>query len=198
MSAGRRLPLSTVLVAALLAIAIGALGAGLLFGWGDDDERADVADLDNAVAPPSLDQPVRDTVGDEAPTTPYQTFDGGEASVADYRGRPLVVNFFASWCVPCVREMPAFERVHQDVGERVAFLGIDVRDSKTEGERRIDESGVTYDVGRDPSGSLLAQFGGAAMPTTVLVDADGTIVRLLSGETSGDELREAIDEAFPE
>lgn len=193
-AAGRRVPLATVVIATLLSLAIAGLVAGLLLGVGEKKDDPNIVTLDNDVASvPSLGEG-EDTVGRPAPTSDYTTFDGEEASVADYAGTPMVVNFFASWCVPCVREMPAFEQVHQDLGDQVAFVGVNVQDSETEGQAIVDDTGITYDVGRDPDGSLLASFGGVAMPTTVLVDADGTIVRVLSGATSAEELRAAIDE----
>lgn len=193
-AAGRRVPLATVVIATLLSLAIAGLVAGLLLGVGEKKDNPNIVTLDNDVASvPSLGEG-EDTVGRPAPTSDYTTFDGEEASVADYAGTPMVVNFFASWCVPCVREMPAFEQVHQDVGDQVAFVGVNVQDSETEGQAIVDDTGITYDVGRDPDGSLLASFGGVAMPTTVLVDADGTIVRVLSGATTAEELRAAIDE----
>ena len=161
---------------------------------GEKDEDATIVTIDpDAENPPALGQ-AEDTVGRAAPTSPYETFDGTEASVADYAGTPMVVNFFASWCVPCVREMPDFEAVHQDLGDQVAFVGINMQDSVTKGQELVEDTGVTYDIGRDPDGSLLASFGGVAMPTTVLVDADGTIVRVLSGGTTAEELRAAVDE----
>ena len=193
-AAGRRVPLATVVIATLLSLAIAGLVAGLLLGVGEKKDDPNIVTLDNDVATvPSLGEG-EDTVGRPAPTSDYTTFGGEEASVADYAGTPMVVNFFASWCVPCVREMPAFEQVHQDVGDQVAFVGVNVQDSETEGQAIVDDTGITYDVGRDPDGSLLASFGGVAMPTTVLVDADGTIVRVLSGATTAEELRAAIDE----
>lgn len=171
---------------------IAALVAALLLGVGDQgDDDPVVLDADSATAP-TLGEG-EDTVGRAAPTAAFETFAGDEASVADYAGTPMVVNFFASWCVPCVREMPDFEAVHQQVGDEVAFLGLNVQDSATKGEELIADTGITYDVGRDPDGSLLASFGGVAMPTTVLVDADGTIVRVLSGATTADELLAAVD-----
>ena len=187
----RRLPLSTVLIATVLAIAIGGLAAGLIFGGGDDDD-GDVATLSDDATQPSLGEAVADPVGNPVPSQSYETFDGDEKALSDYEGKPLVVNFFASWCVPCVQEMPGFEEVHRDLGDDVGFLGLDVRDSAREGQALVARTGVTYDVGRDPSGSLLAQFGGVAMPTTALVDESGTIVKVMSGETSADELRDAI------
>lgn len=187
--------MSTVVVATVLSVVIAALVAGLAFGVGTRDDNDDeTVRLDPNASTSSELGEGPDTVGDPAPTTPYTDFDGAEGSVADYAGTPLVVNFFASWCTPCVVEMPDFEQVHQQLGDDVAFLGINMQDSVTKGEELVEETGVTYDIGRDPDGSLLAEFGGVAMPTTVLVDAEGTIVRIISGATTARELRAAIDE----
>ena len=126
----------------------------------------------------------------------FQMLDGSSASFEKYRGRPLVVNFFASWCAPCLAEMPGFERVSQDLGDRVAFLGINLQDSPEDGRRVVERTGITYDVARDTSGSLFKSFGAIAMPTTVLIDANGAVVDLISGELSARSLRERIDKAL--
>src|SRR5688500_15712234 len=73
----------------------------------------------------------------------FTYFDGSTGSLADYRGKPLVVNFFAAWCVPCVKEMPDFEKVHQERGDEVQFLGFDVRDQLEEGKKIAERTGVT-------------------------------------------------------
>ncbi|MFN0090054.1 MAG: TlpA family protein disulfide reductase [Acidimicrobiales bacterium] len=126
----------------------------------------------------------------------FQTLDGSSASFEKYRGRPPVVNFFASWCAPCLAEMPGFERVSQDLGDRVAFLGINLQDSSEAGRRVVEQTGITYDVARDPSGALFKSFGAIAMPTTVLIDANGKVVDLISGELSARSLRDRIDKAL--
>src|SRR5687767_84591 len=74
-----------------------------------------------------------DTEGEPVPEATFARFDGDEGSLADYEGTPLVVNWFASWCVPCVTEMPAFEEVHQLLGDDVAFLGLNSQDTLEEG-----------------------------------------------------------------
>lgn len=124
----------------------------------------------------------------------FEMLDGSTAALADYRGQPLVVNFFASWCVPCLAEMPGFERVHQDLDGQVAFLGINLQDRAEDGRRVVEQTGVTYDIARDPDGSIFQTFGAFAMPTTVFIDADGTVVDLHSGEISASALADRIDE----
>jgi thiol-disulfide isomerase/thioredoxin len=137
--------------------------------------------------------PAKDTVL----TMPFTRFDGREGTFAEYRGRPLVVNFFATWCPPCITEMPDFEAAHQQLGDRVAFVGANVRDQLADGQRLAAKTGVTYDLVRDPREELLQAFGGVAMPTTAFIDADGKIVRVESGRTyDTDELLQLIDELF--
>ncbi len=130
------------------------------------------------------------------PSRPIERFDGSTFSMADYQGRPVVVNFFSSTCVPCVKEMPEFEAVHGQVGDRVAFLGLDVRDSVEAGRALVERTGVTYDIGLDPDGALIREFGGTVLPTTVFVLPDGTIADVASGRMEREELQAAIDDNF--
>jgi cytochrome c-type biogenesis protein len=110
-----------------------------------------------------------------------------------YEGRPIVVNFFASWCAPCVTEMPAFEEVHQAMGDQVAFVGLSTSDREEATLELVEETGVTYDLGRDPRGDLLVDFGGFDLPLTVLVDADGVVTSVNTGELTAAELTELIE-----
>jgi thiol-disulfide isomerase/thioredoxin len=113
----------------------------------------------------------------------------GEIAFADYAGRPVVVNFFASTCVPCVTEMPALEQVNQDLGGDVAFVGVATNDPVDDALDLVERTGVTWDLARDARGDFIAQVGGVGLPTTLLVDADGRIVEKHLGEISEDELR---------
>jgi len=131
--------------------------------------------------------------GEAAPQDRWSTFDGEQASLADYAGEPVVVNFFGSWCVPCIEEMPAFESVHQELGDRVRLVGLAVNDSVEAAKGIVDRTGVTYDVGRDASGRVFAAFGVVGMPSTFLVSPEGRIVASHPGELSAGELRELIE-----
>jgi cytochrome c biogenesis protein CcmG/thiol:disulfide interchange protein DsbE len=111
--------------------------------------------------------------------------------LTDLRGTPLVVNFWASWCAPCVREMPALQRVAEDTG--VTVVGIDYVDRVDEATALADELGITYELLRDDDGSYGQRVGVVGMPTTLLVDADGVVVEQLAGELSEDQLRSAVD-----
>jgi thiol-disulfide isomerase/thioredoxin len=129
---------------------------------------------------------------DDLSTTVLPGLEGGEVAFADYAGRPVVVNFFASTCVPCVTEMPALEAVNRDLGGAVAFVGVATNDPVDDALALVERTGVTWDLARDGQGEFIAQVGGVVLPTTLLVDADGRIVETHVGEISEDELRDLL------
>lgn len=189
---GRRRPPRGLLWASGLAFVVLLIATVVAFTAGDGDEQADRID-----AGTSLPLQGRDVTGEAVPATTFERFDGGvptgqTGSLGDYAGRPLVVNFFASWCTPCIKEMPAFERVHQRTGDAVAFVGVNTSEQPQSGARIIQETGVTYDILRDPTGELAGQFDLLNMPTTLFVGADGTIVRVHTGELSEAELEQIV------
>ena len=124
----------------------------------------------------------------------YSTFDGTTERFDDRIGTPLVVNFFAEWCVNCIQEMPDFETVSQELAGEVVFLGISIDRGSAEALALVEATGVTYDVGWDPSEKLYAHFRGLAMPTTAFIDASGKITRVWSGVLDEESLREKIGE----
>jgi len=133
---------------------------------------------------------------DPVPEVSLVLFDGTETTLADYRGRPVVLNFWASWCPACVAEMPSFQGVHEAIGGEVLFLGLDVQDTRGAAEAFIQQSGVSYLLGEDPDGAILASFDGIAMPTTIFIDEAGNIVGRHSGAIFEDDLRDLIAELF--
>lgn len=117
-------------------------------------------------------------------------------SLAGFLGRPVVVNFFAAWCAPCRREMPAFQSVYEDVEPDVALVGIDTRDIRSDGLALLRDTGVTYPAGFDPDGEVAREFGVVGMPTTVFVSADGEMLERVTGEMSAERLRATIERLF--
>jgi thiol-disulfide isomerase/thioredoxin len=123
-------------------------------------------------------------------------FDDQPVRLTDYAGRPLVVNLFASWCAPCVREMPAIEEVKQEVGGEVAFLGVATNDRVEDALALVEQTGITWDLARDPHGEAATSLGMVRMPTTFLVSPDGQLVAEHAGELEADELRDLLAEHF--
>lgn len=106
----------------------------------------------------------------------FKRFDGTTGTLAEYRGKPVVVNFFSSTCIPCQTEMPALEKVHQSLGDQVTFLGMDVQDTVEGGRAFVETVGITWELGRDPDASILQDaVGGIGLPTTVVLDRSGRI-----------------------
>lgn len=124
---------------------------------------------------------------------PFEYFDGSQGNLADFAGRPLVVNFWASWCPACVAEMPDFETVHARLDDEVAFLGLAMQETdETAARDLIEETGVTYPLGKDPDGSIFNSFGGFAMPTTVFIDQLGNVASTHPGALFADDLEATI------
>ncbi|MCE2531081.1 MAG: TlpA family protein disulfide reductase [Acidimicrobiia bacterium] len=132
----------------------------------------------------------QDTVGDVR----FRYFDGSEGSLEDFAGTPTVINFWASWCPPCIIEMPAFEAVHVELAPQVAFLGFNVGDEPRAARELATQTGVTYPLAEDPDSGIFQVFGGFGMPTTVLVDAEGMIVHMISSRLKAQDLRALIAE----
>ena len=136
-----------------------------------------------------------DLTGQPMPDAELVGFDGNPTSIATYRGTPLVINLWASYCTPCRTEMPDLEAAHQEYGDRVAFLGVDTAESDQLGRPIAAKTGVTYDLAADPQGLVAASIRTQNLPATVLVRADGTIARIkYDGAIDPEELRRWIDE----
>lgn len=133
--------------------------------------------------------------GAPAPQVTFEMFDGGRRSLSDlYRERPVVVNFWASWCPPCVAEMPDIEQVHQELAGRVNFLGINTQDAEQEAHRLADETGVTYPSAWDRQGEIFEAFGVFGMPSTFFISSEGRIVGRHTGLLTQETLEQKIDE----
>jgi peroxiredoxin len=171
----------------LLVAVIAALLAGVIASAVIDDGDDGSGAASDEVGEGTL------STAEEAPDVPLERFDGTPVSLADYRGQPLVVNFWGSWCQPCVKEMPDFQRVHESLGDDVAFLGVNVNDDPEDALRMADQTGVTYDLAVDAEGALIRELGVVNFPTTVLILPDGTIVDSVQRQVSAERLCEKIN-----
>jgi cytochrome c biogenesis protein CcmG, thiol:disulfide interchange protein DsbE len=188
--ADRRIPLVPVVVATVLAVA--AASAVFLLMDGGDGGSSGASTGDE----PSVDLTEPQDLPASEGEVVLGALDGGaDRRLGDYLGeKPVVLNFFASWCQPCLREMPRFEAVHQEVGDRVTFLGLATQDRTERALEMVDRTGVTYPTFEDPDGSALTYFGGIAMPTTVFIDASGQVTDVVSQDLNERELRNRVDE----
>lgn len=118
----------------------------------------------------------------------------GSVSLASFRGKIVVLNFFASWCAPCRLEAPGLGKVSKDYADRgVQLLGVDFRDNAAAGQAFMDEFGLDYPAASDAAGSLADDFGLYGMPTTFVIDADGIIRYRFVGYVQEESLRGSLD-----
>ena len=111
-------------------------------------------------------------------------------------GKPVVLNFFGSWCPPCIREMPGFQAVSQRFKGRVAFVGVTFNDSREAARGVLERSGVTYPAAYDPRDEVALDYGLVKMPTTVFIGPDGNLVERRDGEFSEVQLEATINRLF--
>ena len=112
-------------------------------------------------------------------------------------GKPLVVNFWATWCPYCIEEMPDFQAIYDDYGDRVAFAFVDATDNAREtvddGKAWIADTGYTMPFYFDVARQAVSAFGIQAYPTTVVVSASGEIMTISPGKIDPDLMRSALD-----
>jgi thiol-disulfide isomerase/thioredoxin len=178
-----------VLVVSTVLALLAAAGTVVLLSDGGDEADDDA--LTAVTLVPS----------DEVPTfdeAVYTTFDGEEVPFASVRGTPTVVNFFSSTCTPCITEMPDFEAVYQEVKDHgVTFLGLAVADRTDAARDLVEDTGVTYPTAQDRDASVITMLEGVGLPTTVLLDADGRVVKTFPARAiTADELRSALAQSF--
>ncbi len=130
--------------------------------------------------------------GDALPTESFELFDGGTATFADFAGKPLVINFWASWCPACVGELPDIQAVHEALGDEVTILGVANADSRSAATALAEDVGLTYTLADDPKGELFRSLELIAMPSTVFVSADGQIQEVFGGQLDESALVERI------
>ena len=117
-------------------------------------------------------------------------------NLADYRGKPVLVNFWATWCTPCVEEMPMLEEAYRasGSGSKVAFLGVDRQDFRPDAQAFVHRTGVTYPSAYDRDGALDDDYRLRGMPTSVFIDKDGRIVKQVTGPLTRSQLDLGIKE----
>lgn len=117
-------------------------------------------------------QNVATKVGAAGPTFRLKTLDGASLSSADLAGKPVVMNFWASWCSPCRQEAPLLEKTFLDVGDEVAFVGVDTNDTVAAARAFVDKFHITYPILLDPDGVLRRALEiRTGLPDTVFMDS---------------------------
>ncbi|MCL5959145.1 MAG: TlpA family protein disulfide reductase [Chloroflexi bacterium] len=129
-----------------------------------------------------------------APGFKIETFDGQEISLDELRGKPVVVNFWASWCPPCRQEAKDLERTWQAYKDKgVVFVGIAENDTEADSKEFIKEFGITYANGPDSTGQIGKAYGITGIPETFLISKEGRLMKRYIGPVSRDVLGGGIE-----
>jgi len=135
------------------------------------------------------------SIGAHAPGFTLSLFDGRELSLKELQGQVVVVNFWASWCLPCRDEAPLLERVWQEYKDKgVVFVGVNVNDVTAKAMAFIEEFTITYPNGPDPYDRISRPYHRTGVPETYLIDKDGRLAKQYIGPIAEASLRAALEE----
>jgi peroxiredoxin len=127
-----------------------------------------------------------------APDLQVTAFDGRTVTLDGFRGRPMVVSFFESWCSICQVEQPDLSQVAREFAGRVGFVGVSYHDTVAAGRAYQRRFGIAYPLANDPSGRTWARWGVPYQPVTMLLDKQSRVAERFDGGTTGGTLRAAL------
>lgn len=128
--------------------------------------------------------------GTTAPELELTLFDGKAFRLSDLRGKVVILNFWGSWCPPCRKEMPSFQRIWEEYRERgVVIVGVAVLDTEEDARAFADKVGVTYPLGLDNTGQFVRSYRVTTFPTTFLIDREGNESRRINNIANEGVLR---------
>jgi len=152
-----------------------------------------------AQEPVQTTQPVQTTVDTTPPMPDFTVYDqeGNAHMLSEFRGKPVILNFWASWCGPCVGEMPEFEKAYQQYGQQIHFLMVNLTDGQAETVEKaasfIAQQGYSFPLYFDTTGQASYTYGISAIPRTFFLDARGVYVTDATGMMSEESLQQAIN-----
>jgi len=131
-----------------------------------------------------------------APDFTVYDLDGNEVRLSDYIGKPVVLNFWASWCGPCKMEMPDFDEAYAELGDEIQFLMVNVtsgRETLESASAFIEEQGYSFPVFYDTDSDAAMTYGVYSLPTTLFIDAEGYGIAQAAGAIDAETLQNGID-----
>ncbi|SEM17060.1 Peroxiredoxin [Mesobacillus persicus] len=130
-------------------------------------------------------------VSKQAPEFSLRTLEGNEVKLSDYKGKKVIINFWATWCPPCKAEMPAMQKLYERVNGQFDLLAINI-DPKNDVAGFVNDNRITFPVLLDESGKINESYSILSVPTTFLVDEKGIIVKKHIGAMTLDQMEEFI------
>lgn len=190
----------TSLVVLILALVVLIGGAYVLYGRLSADTRPDnlSAQTPRTTQTPGETEAPQDSAAPEeteppkveAPDFTVENADGEEVKLSDYVGKPIVLNFWASWCSPCKSEMPEFNAAWEELEGEVQFLMVNMTDGSREtvdtAKEYVEGEGFTFPVLFDTNSEAAIAYGAYSLPTTYFIDAEGYLVARAVGAIDGE------------
>lgn len=138
-------------------------------------------------------------IGDEAPDFTLVDLNGEEHRLSDYKGQGVFLNFWGTWCKPCVKEMPAMDRQYEIYKEQgVQILAVNIAQSDFEVERFASQYGLDFPIVIDKTKSVLEAYNIDPLPSTLLINPDGKIEQIIRGEMTEQDIAGFMEQIRPE
>jgi len=137
--------------------------------------------------------------GDEAPDFTLVDLEGKEHQLSDYKGQGVFLNFWGTWCKPCVKEMPAMDRQFDEYKDQgVQVLAVNIAQSNLEVQNFADRLGLKFPIVIDKTKSVMHTYNIGVLPATVLINPDGEIERVITGEMTEQDIASFMEQIKPE
>jgi len=120
-------------------------------------------------------------VGGPAPVFKLEAMDGQILNLSDLKGQFVILNFWATWCVPCVKEMPEFQKAHQSLNQKVKIIGINLAESKEKVNEYINDHHISFTIVLDDYGNVSQEYEVVNLPVTYFITPDGVIREKIFG-----------------
>ncbi len=145
---------------------------------------------DNIITPDDKNTGI--TIGKTAPDFELETLEGKKAKLSDYRGKKVILNFWASWCSPCREEMPEFQRIYSENKDKLVVVGVNLQESRENAEAFIEKLSITFPILLDPNSLVKDMYNVFTQPVTYFIDENGKIVDKKFGPLTSEEIDEKI------
>ncbi|MEH6944536.1 peroxiredoxin family protein [Bacillus sp. JJ722] len=132
-------------------------------------------------------------VGGKAPNFTLQNLEGENVSLSDYKGKKVILNFWATWCPPCRKEMPALEKFYQQNKNKIEILAINT-DPKNDVAGYVNSMNLTFPILLDEKSEVSGQYDILSLPTTYFIDEKGKLVKKQIGELTFEQLNQIMSE----